>query len=346
MSTTTNTVVLFKEDPGRGWVEEKHMEVTKQDFNADAVELKEGEVLLKIKYLSLDPYMRGRMQTKAKSYSAPFEIGKPLQAGGIGEVYRVGKGTTLKTGDLVLGFVEWAQWFVAAEKGLKKLEIFDGVPISYNLGVLGMPGITAYGGLMKIGEPKEGETVYVSGAAGAVGLLVGQLARLRGCRVVGSAGTDDKVKVLLEEAGYDAAFNYKTVKSLDAAFKEHCPKGIDIYFDNVGGEMLDVALTHMNVHSRIPVCGAISQYNASEQYGVKNLMQTVIKRIKIQGFLSTDLYGDQELVKNFTKDVVALVKEGKIVYKEHIVEGIENAPSAFVGLLKGANTGKQIIKVA
>ncbi|KAJ3147394.1 hypothetical protein HDU86_008009 [Geranomyces michiganensis] len=344
---STNTQVLFKDFP-HGWVEEKHMEVVKTPFDPETVTLKDDEVLLKVKYLSLDPYMRGRM-SQAKSYVAPFEIGKPMQAGGIGQVHRVGKKVdSVKVGDLVSGMVEWAEWSVVSTTSgqpLKKLQEHEGVPLSYNLGVLGMPGLTAYGGLMSIGEPKEGETVYVSGAAGAVGLIVGQVAKNKGCRVVGSAGSDEKVKVLLD-LGFDAAFNYKTVKSYDAALAEHCPKGIDVYFDNVGGEMLDAALTHMNVHGRIPVCGAISQYNATEGYAIKNLSMTLIKkRLRIQGLLVADFYADKNLMAGFMKDVISYVQQGKIKYFEHVVEGVENAPRAFIGMMKGDNTGKQIIKV-
>ncbi|KAJ3183544.1 hypothetical protein HDU87_006869 [Geranomyces variabilis] len=340
----TNTQVLFKDFP-EGWVEEKHMEVVKTPFNPETVAVGDDQILVKVKFLSLDPYMRGRM-TKAKSYVASFEIGKPLQAGGIGEVHRVGKSVdSVKVGDIVTGMVEWAEWSVIPAAGVKKLQEHKDVPLSYNLGVLGMPGLTAYGGLISIGEPKEGETVYVSGAAGAVGLIVGQVAKNKGCRVVGSAGSDEKVKVLLD-LGFDAAFNYKTVKSYDAALAEHCPKGIDVYFDNVGGEMLDAALNHMNVHGRIPVCGAISQYNATEPYAIKNLsMHLIKKRLRVQGLLVSDYYVNKELMAGFTKDVVSYVQQGKIKYFEHIVEGVENAPRAFIGMMKGDNTGKQIIKV-
>ncbi|KNC98089.1 uncharacterized protein SPPG_06499 [Spizellomyces punctatus DAOM BR117] len=343
----TNTQVLFKQDPGAGWVEPSHMEVTKTAFDPDTVELKEGDVLVKVLYLSLDPYMRGRMNTSKARYVNAFEVGKPMQGGGVSQVYRVGGKSEYAKGDIVVGFVGWEEWSVIpGGQGLKKLDASLPVPLSYYLGILGMPGQTAYCGLIKLGEPKPGETVYVSGAAGAVGLVVGQIAKAKGCYVVGSAGSDEKVKVLLEEAGYDAAFNYKTVESFDKALKEYCPKGIDVYFDNVGGEMLDAALTHMNVHGRIPVCGGISQYNVETPYGVKNLLEIIGKRIKIQGFLVGDFWADKELMANFGKDMFNWVKEGKIVYKEQIDEGLESAPEAFVGMLKGRNTGKQIVKVA
>ncbi|KAI8815536.1 uncharacterized protein EV422DRAFT_551887 [Fimicolochytrium jonesii] len=330
-----NTVVIFKEEP-KGWVEEKHMEVVHKDFNPDTAEIKPGHVLVKTLYLSLDPYMRMRMATKDKSYIDPFKIGEPLKAEGVGEVYRAGTGSKLQKGDLVIG----------VEKGLQKIEKKADVPLSYFLGILGMPGYTAYIGLTKIGEPKAGETVYVSAASGAVGLVVGQIAKAKGCRVIGSAGSDDKVKLLLEEAKYDAAFNYKTVKSYTDALNEHCPKGIEVYWDNVGGEMLDAVLPLMNPYGRIPVCGSISQYNATEPYGVKNLTAVLKFKLKMQGFIVFDHYADRELYKRFQEEVSQYIKERKIVYHEHVDEGIANAPAAFIGLLKGRNRGKQIIRVA
>ncbi|KAI8824444.1 NADP-dependent alkenal double bond reductase P2 [Fimicolochytrium jonesii] len=345
MPAIKNTVVIFREDPGQGWVEEKHMEVVHKDFDPDTVEIKPENVLVKTLFLSLDPYMRMRMATGAKSYIHPFQIGEPLQGTAVAEVYRAAEGSKLQKGDLVVGMVDWAEWTIVSEKGLTKVEKKADVPLSYFLGILGMPGYTAYAGLEKIGEPKAGETVYVSGAAGAVGLVVGQIAKAKGCRVIGSAGSDDKVKLLLEEANFDAAFNYKTVKSYTDALKEHCPKGIDVYWDNVGGEMLDAVLPLMNAHGRIPVCGAISQYNASEPYGVKNLSMLIKSKLKLQGFIVGDYYADRELYQRFQQEIVQWIKEKKIVYKEHVDEGIASAPSAFVGMLKGRNTGKQIVKV-
>ncbi|KAJ3299540.1 hypothetical protein HK104_008515 [Borealophlyctis nickersoniae] len=348
MAAKTNTHVIFKQDPGAGWVEPSHMEVVKSDFNPETAELKDGQVLLKVLYLSLDPYMRSRMNTKAKSYIPPFEIGKTLQAGGVARVERVaGSGVEgLSKGDVVQGFLGWEEYTIAPAKGLKKVDTSMQIPLTYYLGVLGMPGLTAYGGIKKILNPKPSETIYVSGAAGAVGLVVGQVCKAMGCYVVGSAGSDDKVEMLLKEAKFDAAFNYKTVESYDKALEKHCPKGIDGYFDNVGGEMLDAVLKVMNTHGRIAICGAISQYNATEPYGIKNLVQVIKNRLLLQGLLASDFFSDSALVSDFFTTVGKYVKEGKIIYKEHVVEGVEKAPEAFVGMLKGANTGKQIVKVA
>ncbi|KAJ3187406.1 hypothetical protein HDU85_006694 [Gaertneriomyces sp. JEL0708] len=346
----TNTQVIFKEDPGKGWVEPKHMEVRKVDFDPDTVTLKEGEVLIKVRYISVDPYMRGRMDTSnKKSYSPPFEIGKPMTAGGIGEVYSVGPGVKdIKKGDIVSGMVEWAEWSICKTSfpsSLQKITVQEGIPLSWYLGILGMPGMTAYAGLLKIGNPKPGETVYVSAASGAVGLVVGQIAKAKGCRVVGSAGTDEKVKVLLEEAGFNAAFNYKTVDNLEKKLAELCPDGIDVNFENVGGEMLEAVLANMNYHGRVPLCGMISQYNAKELYGVKNLMVCVARRLLLKGFIVGDYYSP-EFMAEFTQDMKRWIQEGKIIYKETIAEGLEKAPEAFVNMLKGHNTGKQVVKVA
>ncbi|KAJ3049909.1 hypothetical protein HK097_009101 [Rhizophlyctis rosea] len=343
--TTTNTRVLFKEAP-EGWVETKHMEVSKVDFNPDTVQLDVGDVVLKVLYLSLDPYMRGRMRVGGKSYSEPFKLGEVLHAGGVAEVYRVGgSAAKFQKGDIVQGMVGWEQWTVARKgqlDGFQKVEVVEGVPLSYYLGVLGMPGMTAYMGLLKICQPKAGETVYVSGAAGAVGLVVGQIAKILGCRVVGSAGTDEKVD-LLKEYGFDAAFNYKTETDFIKALEKYCPDGIDCYFDNVGGEMLDAVLKVANRHARFAGCGQISQYNAVEPYGVKNLMQMVAQRILFEGFIVGDYMSSRA---DFVRDVTKWVKEGKIKYTEHVVEGIEKAPEMFVKLFEGVNIGKLIIKVA
>jgi NADPH-dependent curcumin reductase CurA len=217
------------------------------------------------------------------------------------------------------------------------------VPLSWYLGVLGMPGMTAYVGLLDIGKPKAGETVYVSAAAGAVGQIVGQLARMQGCRVVGSAGSDDKVAWLTREAGYDAAFNYKTSGPLGAALGEHCPKGIDVYFENVGGAMLDAVLTRMNVRGRIAACGMISQYNLEQPEGVHNLMAVVGNRLTIQGFIVSDHF---DRLPQFIQQMTGWLADGKVVYREDVAEGIENAPAAFIGMLKGENFGKQVVKIA
>ncbi|KAJ3256415.1 hypothetical protein HK103_005544 [Boothiomyces macroporosus] len=343
MTISVNKQVLFKQDPGAGWVETSHMEVVDRPLN---VQLKQGEVLLKNLYLSVDPYMRGRMNTAAKSYSAPFTIGQPLTGGGISEVVESQRDGYAK-GDLISSHIGWEQYTVVpAQQPIQKIVNPLNVPLSYFLGILGMPGATAYHGLLDIGEPKEGETVFVSGAAGAVGLVVGQIAKIKGCRVVGSAGTDEKVEQLVSTFGYDAAFNYKTVASQHDKLKELCPKGIDVYFDNVGGETLETVLSFMNTHGRLVECGMISQYNAEKPYGIKNLMLVVGRQLKIQGFIISSQLASKDFVTRFVGDMTKWIKEGKLSYTETITDGLENAPQAFVDMLKGANTGKQIIKIA
>jgi NADPH-dependent curcumin reductase CurA len=216
-----------------------------------------GQILLENLYLSVDPYMRGRMNTKTKSYSTAFELGKPLNGGGVSRILK-SENDLYKTGDIVLAHIGWEQ-YTLIPKGInpQKIENKHNLPLSYFLGILGMPGATAYHGLLNIGMPVEGNTVFVSGAAGAVGLVVGQIAKIKGCRVVGSAGTDEKVAALVNEFGFDYAFNYKTVGDQKAKLQELCPNGIDVYFDNVGGETLDTVLTLMNVHGRLVECGMV-----------------------------------------------------------------------------------------
>jgi len=338
---STNKQVLFKSAPA-GWVSVDNMQVATANIN---VTLQKGEILLKNLYLSVDPYMRGRMNVNAKSYTAAFELGKVLTGGGISEIM-ASEREGYAVGDVVSAFIGWEEYTVlpAAVPATKIVNPLN-VPTEYFLGILGMPGATAYHGLLDIGEPKEGETVFVSGAAGAVGLIVGQIAKLKGCHVVGSAGNDEKVDLLLKEYGFDAAFNYKTVESLPAKLKELCPKGIDVYFDNVGGETLDVVLTLMNVYGRLVECGMISQYNTQEPYGLKNAMLLVGKQLKMQGFIISPQLAQPAFMKRFISDMLTWISEDKLKYAVNIVEGLDNAPAGFVGMLKGENTGKQIIKI-
>jgi NADPH-dependent curcumin reductase CurA len=236
----------------------------------------------------------------------------------------------------------WREYFVSDGQELVKVD--PGVaPIQSYLGTLGMPGLTAWAGLLYIGKPKEGETVFVSGAAGAVGSVVCQIAKLKGCRVVGSAGSDEKVSWLLNEAGVDAAFNYKKVKDVIAEVGKNCPKGIDVYFENVGGVHLEAALEHMNTHGRIVMCGMISMYNATEPVqGPTNLAYIIIKQLIMQGFIVIDHY---DKIQQFYSDMAKWIAGGKIKRKETIVDGIENAPKAFIGLFKGENFGKMIVRI-
>ena len=299
----------------------------------------EGEVLVRNSYLSVDPYMRSRMRD-AKSYVPPYEVGKVMDGGAVGQVI-ASRGGKLEEGSWVQGLNGWREHYTSNGDGLFPVDP-SLAPISAALGVLGMPGLTAYAGLMEFGKPQEGETVFVSGAAGAVGSAVGQMARLRGCRAVGSAGSAEKVEWLTGELGFDAAFNYKEV-DLGQALDEHCPKGIDIYFDNVGGDHLAAALARMRVHGRIPLCGAISQYNREDAPpGPDNFLSVLPNRLTIRGFIVLDHFG---LLGQFLAEAGPWVQAGELKYRETIVDGIENMPGAFMGLLEGENIGKMLVRV-
>ena len=305
-----------------------------------APELQDGQALVRVLYLSVDPYMRGRM-SGAKSYAAPFEVGEVILGGAVGRVEQ-SRNPKFPQGDIVSGFFGWQQFAVTDGKGVSKLDP-DAAPVSTALGVLGMPGQTAYFGLLDICKPKAGETVVVSGAAGAVGSYVGQIAKIHGCRVVGIAGTDDKIKYLTGELGFDAAFNYKTHTDYRAKLGEICPEGIDVYFDNVGGPITDAVFLSMNVGARIAICGQISQYNASKpEMGPRLLGTLIIKRARVEGFLVSDYAARfPEGLEHLTK----WVRDGSLKYRESIVEGLENAPKAFIGMLQGQNIGKQLVKI-
>jgi NADPH-dependent curcumin reductase CurA len=300
-----------------------------------------GQLLVRNLVMSVDPAMRGRMND-AKSYATPFVVGEAMQGGAVGEVVE----STVEgfaAGDHVLHQAGWRTHAVLDADRVVKVDS-SVAPLSTYLGVLGMPGLTAYSGLLVSAEFKEGDTVFVSGAAGAVGSLVGQLARLKGAkRVIGSAGSAEKVRYLTEELGFDAAFNYKdgpVAEQLAAA----APEGIDVYFDNVGGEHLEAAIGAMNLHGRIAICGMISQYNATEPTPApRNLVQLIAKRITMRGLLVIDHW---HLMDQFIAEVAPLVAAGEIKYSETIVDGIRNAPEAFLGLLSGANTGKMLVRLS
>ncbi|MGW4401319.1 NADP-dependent oxidoreductase [Amycolatopsis nivea] len=300
-----------------------------------------GQILVRNVVMSVDPAMRGRMND-VKSYSPPFVVGEAMQGGAVGEVIE-STVDDFAVGDHVLHQAGWRTHAVLDAKRAVKVD--DSVaPLSTYLGVLGMPGLTAYAGLLVSAEFKEGDTVFVSGAAGAVGSLVGQLARLKGAkRVIGSAGSAEKVRHLTEDLGFDAAFNYKdgpVAEQLAAA----APEGIDVYFDNVGGEHLEAAIASMNLHGRIAICGMISQYNATEPTPApRNLVQLIAKRITMRGLLVLDHW---HLMQEFVAEVAPLVASGEIKYSETFVDGIRNAPEAFLGLLSGANTGKMLVRLS
>lgn len=300
----------------------------------------EDRLLVRNLYMSVDPYMRGRMRD-GRSYAAPFALGEPLTGGAVGEVI-ASSHPDFAPGDTVLHNAGWREYADVPGKGVTKIDSTL-APVQSFLGVLGMPGKTAYVGLLDIGQPKAGETVFVSGAAGAVGSLVCQIAKLQGCRVVGSAGSAEKVGWLRDVAGVDAAINYRETKNLRKAIGAECPNGVDIYFENVGGEHLEATLSLMNDFGRIVACGMISQYNASEPApGPRNLGLIVGRRLKIQGFIVSD---HPERSADFYRDMSAWIRAGKIRWEETIVEGIENAPTAFLGLFHGENLGKMLVKL-
>ncbi len=301
--------------------------------------LQDGEILVRNTFMSVDPYMRGRMYDRA-SYVPPFQIGAPLDGGCVGRVIETAGDTAYQAGDYVSGRQGWREYYVSDGSGLTKVDPAL-VPLQAYLGTVGMPGMTAYVGLLDIGKPKAGETVFVSAAAGAVGSIVCQIAKLKGCRVVGSAGSAAKVEWLRDVAGVDAAFNYKEVSSLVDELGRHCPDGIDVYFENVGGDHLEAALEHMNAFGRIALCGMISQYNNPEP-GPSNLSHAVRKRLTMQGFIVSD-HADR--LSQFHQDMHTWIGAGQIRWEETIIDGIENAPKAFIGLFTGDNMGKMLVRL-
>ena len=331
-----NTQVLLASRP-TGWVTPENFEVVDGEIGEPA----QGEVLVRNIFMSVDPYMRGRMRD-VKSYIPPFQIGEVLQAGVVGEVV-ASNFDGIEKGDHVMGMLGWENYSISDGRLLRKLPKSD-APLSWHLGILGMPGMTAYIGLVKIAEAKAGDQVFVSAASGAVGSVVGQLAKILGCRVAGSAGSDEKVALLTEEFGYDAAFNYKTSESLAMSVKAACPDGVDVLFENVGGEQMEAVLWQMNDFGRIALCGMIADYNAEEPPpGPRGMMLMVARRITMRGFIVTD---HPETGEEYVRKAIGWIAEGKLKYKESITEGIENAPLAFIDLLKGGNVGKQIVQLS
>jgi len=332
--TTMNRQYRLKSRPV-GLVKESDFE-----FGEEALpEVADGHVLVQTEMVSLDPAMRGWLNDM-KSYVPPVQIGEVMRALGVGTVIE-SKMPGIAKGDKVAGLLGWQDYALVPGKMAEKVP--EGVSNEAALSVLGMTGRTAYFGFLDIGEPKEGETVVVSGAAGAVGSVVGQIAKIKGCRVVGIAGGAEKCAWLTDELGFDAAIDYKS-ENLRKNLKEACPDGVDIYFDNVGGKILDTVLTLINVGARIPFCGAISGYNATEPVpGPYNYASILVNRAKVQGFIVFDFvkrYGEA------SRDMGQWVSEGKIKFKVDVVEGLEKSPTALNKLFDGSNTGKLIIKVA
>lgn len=304
--------------------------------------LEDGQVLLKTIYLSVDPYMRGRMN-QVRSYAPNVEFNEVMVGGVIAQVVE-SKHPDFQVGDVVNANIGWQEYGVSGGEGLRKIDTSI-APISTGVGILGMPGLTAYFGLLEVGKLQAGETVFVSGAAGAVGSVVGQIAKIKGCRVVGSAGTDEKIAYILDELGFDAAFNYKNVTDYQAKLAELCPDGIDVYFDNVGGRITDAVFPNLRVKGRVVICGQISQYNLKNpETGPRFLWHLITKRARIEGFLVF------EFVDRHAEALVQMaewVQQGKLKYRETIAEGgIKEAPAAFISMLKGGNIGKQLVKIA
>jgi NADPH-dependent curcumin reductase CurA len=303
-----------------------------------------GQVLLKTKWLSLDPYMRGRM-SDAPSYAKPVGINEVMEAGTVSEI-TASNSDKYKVGDIVLSRAGWQTHMLSDGAGLMKLDP-KLAPVQTALGVLGMPGMTAYTGLTEIGKPQAGETVVVSAASGAVGSIVGQIAKIKGARAVGIAGGADKCRYVKDELGFDDCVDHRD-PALGEKLKAACPKGIDVYFENVSGPVWDAVFPLLNPFARIPVCGLIAQYSATEapemQYKTSQIFRAVLtKRLTIRGFIVTDFWGRFD---DFIREVPQWIKEGRVKYREDIVDGLENAPQTFMGLLKGKNFGKQLIRVA
>ena len=299
----------------------------------------DGEVLVRNLYMSVDPYMRWGM-TDAPGRAAPFELGAPLQGGAVGRVVR-SHDPTLAAGDLVSSTLGWREYFVTAGSSLNTIDPGPEPP-SYYLGLLGMPGLTAYAGVLDVAQIRAGETVFVSAAAGAVGMAAGQIAKVRGCRVVGSTGSAEKVDWLVSDLGFDAAFNYKE-RDLEEALSDSAPEGIDAYFDNVGYDHLQAAINHLNEFGRVAVCGSIAGYNRTDPVpGPNNLALIVRKSLTIRGFRVSDYAARQP---DFLADMKRRLAEGAVRNRETVVEGIERAPQAFMGLFDGVNVGKMIVKL-
>ncbi|CAA7036309.1 unnamed protein product [Microthlaspi erraticum] len=344
MATTTNKQIIFPEYVS-GFPKESDLNITTTTID---LKLPEGStsVLVKNLYLSCDPYMRicmGKPDPLANSLVPPYITGEPIVGLGVSKVIDSGH-PDYKKGDLLWGLVGWEEYTVITLTPYSHFKInHTDVPLSYYTGLLGMPGMTAYAGFYEVCSPKKGETVFVSAASGAVGQLVGQFAKMMGCYVVGSAGSKEKVDLLKEKFGFDEAFNYKEEQDLSSSLKRCFPEGIDIYFENVGGKMLDAVLVNMKSQGRIAVCGMISQYNLVDTEGVHNLPTILYKRIKIQGFRVFDFY---DKYSKFLDFVLPHIREGNITYIEDITEGLESGPSALLGLFHGKNVGKQLFVVA
>ena len=336
---TLNRQIILAQRP-QGMPDETHLQMQETDMPSPGP----GEVLVKTIYMSLDPYMRGRMSA-AKSYAASVAEGAVMEGATVGEVVE-SNDDSIAVGDYVLAHGGWQEYAVQAAKAVRKLDP-AAAPISTAVGVLGMPGFTAYVGLDEIGQPQAGETVVVSAAAGAVGQVVGQIAKIKGCRVVGVAGAPDKCRHVVENYGFDACVNYKD-DDFEAQLSDACPEGIDVYFENVGGKVFDAVRGLLNDFARMPVCGRIAHYNDSEAPPGPDRLpgfmgQVLVKRLLIKGFIQFDY---RHRHRDFQRDMSAWVAEGRVTYQEDIVDGLDNAVDAFQGVLSGRNRGKMLIRVS
>jgi len=343
-----NKKFIYKQIPQGEPVAGKDLVIETSEFDIDQAP-PAGGVTVKNIYASLDPYQRGRMRDPSiKSYMPAWNVNDPVNGGVISKVIKSDH-SNYKEGDLVAGFGSYTEYSALPKQqadGLKKLPHNEKIdPVNYS-GPLGMPGLTAYSSLYEIGKPQKGETIFISSAAGAVGALVGQIAKHEGLRVVGSVGSEEKLKYITEELGFDGGFNYKEEKPLDA-LKRLCPDGIDIYFENVGGEQLEASLTLMNQNGRIIVCGMISDYNKApeERYGIKNLMQLISQRLTVRGFLVGDKDFGPKYEKERTEKVSEWLADGSFKAKLHVTKGIDNGPEAFLGMLSGKNFGKAVLQI-
>ncbi len=333
-----NQRVILASRP-EGWVTTDNFDLE----SAPVAEPEAGELLVRNVYLSVDPYMRGRMND-VKSYIPPFALGKPLQGGVVGQVV-ASRNDAFAEGEWVSGMLGWENFSISDGEGLQKVQT-GLAPLSYHLGILGMPGMTAYVGLIGVGEVQKGENVFVTAASGAVGSVVGQIAKNMDCHVAGSAGSDEKVAFLTEELGFDAALNYKSADDPVAAVHEACPKGIDVHFENVGGPMFEAAIFNMRERGRIALCGMISDYNteiSSLPPGPRGLFVLIGRSVRMQGFI---VFNYPKLCAEWVELGARWLAEGKIKYRESVAEGLENAPAAFIGMLEGKNFGKQIVRLA
>lgn len=336
MTTNQNRRVLLAARPV-GAPQETDFEIA----TGPVPEAKVGEVLVKGRYLSLDPYMRGRMSA-AKSYALPIELGAPMVGEVVGEVV-ASEDPAFAVGDIVAGMLGWQEWAAVQGNALRKISS-NVKPISYALGLLGMPGLTAYFGLLEVGRPKPGDTVVVSAAAGAVGSVVGQLARAGGCRVVGIVGSEEKAEYITAELGFDVAINYRTEDNMFKAVAAACPAGVNVYFDNVGGSVTDAVIANFAFKARMVVCGMIAEYNLTEAYSSpSHLRYILVNRARIEGFLILDWlqrYGEG------IRCLKSMLAGGLIQYREDIVDGIEAAPAGLIGLFEGTNFGKRLVRLS